>query len=94
MRTVFFLNMCVCLTGPGLGNSNRDARVVSLEDPSAVVYQDGDSVSFTASMKESFGKVGGCEIEEETTTMEWLAIHFVGTKGESECSISENIELD
>ena len=47
----------------------------------------------TASMKESFGKVGGCEIEEETTTMEWLAIHFVGTKGESECSISENIEL-
>ena len=63
------------------------------DDPSAVVYQDGDSVSFTASMKESFGKVGGCEIEEETTTMEWLAIHFVGTKGESECAISENIEL-
>ena len=63
------------------------------DDPIAVVYQDGDSVSFTVSMKESFGKVGGCETEEETTTMEWLAIHFVGTKGESECVISEHIEL-
>ena len=61
------------------------------DDPSAVVYQDRDSVSFTASVKESFGKVGGWK--KQYITMEWLAIHFVGTKGESECSISENIEL-
>ena len=57
-------------------------------NPIAVVYQDGDSVSFTVSVSSSFWKD---DCMEEEDTRHWLAVDYTGTNGESECVASKNI---
>ena len=54
-------------------------------DPIDIVYQDGDSVTFTVSQLWR-----GCDAEDEKA-IDWVATDFVGLDGELQCSLSPQV---
>ena len=55
-------------------------------DPIHIVYQDGDSVTFTVSQSWK-----GCQNDEDQNTVTWMATDFIGDDGNLECSTVSNV---